>query len=90
MEVARLVVRRQRPGTPKGFIFPVLEDEFGLINVIVRPDLYERERSLVRTETFVIVKGELQRRDGTVNVITERFTPLRADGAPAPGAHNFG
>ncbi|MDI6857237.1 MAG: DNA polymerase III subunit alpha [Dehalococcoidia bacterium] len=90
VEVAGLVVCRQRPGTAKGFVFLVLEDEFGLVNVIVKPDLYERERTLVRAQPFVIVRGELQRRDGTVNVIAERFGPLRADVVLAPEAHNFG
>jgi error-prone DNA polymerase len=90
VEVAGLVVCRQRPGTAKGFVFLVLEDEFGLVNVVVKPDLHDRQRSLVRTEPFVVVRGELQRRDGIVNVIAERFTPLRADGALAPEAHNFG
>ena len=90
VEVAGLVVCRQRPGTAKGFVFLVLEDEFGLVNVIVKPDLYERERSLVRAEPFLIVRGELQRRDGTLNVTAERLRPLRVDGALAPEAHNFG
>jgi hypothetical protein len=44
----------------------------------------------VRTEPFVIIRGKLQRRDGTVNLMAERLTPLRAAGAPAPAAHNFG
>lgn len=52
-------------------------------------DLYERERTLVRTETFVIVRGELQRRDGTVNLLAESLSTLRL-GAAAPAAHNFG
>jgi error-prone DNA polymerase len=90
VEVAGLVVCRQRPATAKGFIFLVLEDECGLVNVVVKPSLHERERSLVRAEPFVIVRGELQRRDGTVNVVAERFTPLRVAGAPAPEAHSFG
>jgi error-prone DNA polymerase len=90
VDVAGLVVCRQRPGTAKGFVFLVLEDEFGLVNVVVKPALHERQRPLVRTEPFVIVRGELQRRDGTVNVIAERFAPLLADGASAPEAHNFG
>jgi error-prone DNA polymerase len=64
VEVAGLVVCRQRLGTAKGFVFLVLEDEFGLVNVIVRPDLYQRQRLLVRTEPFVVVRGELQRRTG--------------------------
>jgi len=90
VEVAGLVVCRQRPGTAKGFVFLVLEDEFGLMNLVVKPDLHDRQRALVRTEPFVIVRGRLQRRDGTVNVIAGSFTPLQAAGAPVPEAHNFG
>ena len=89
IEVAGLVVCRQRPGTAKGFVFLVLEDEFGLVNVIVKPDTYEAQRSLVRGEPFVIVRGELQRRDGITNLMAESFVPLTAGGL-APAAHNFG
>ena len=89
VEVGGLVVCRQRPGTAKGFVFLVLEDEFGLVNVIIKPDLYERQRSQVRTEPFVIVQGKLQRRDGTVNVVAARFRALQTEGV-APEAHNFG
>jgi error-prone DNA polymerase len=64
IEMAGLVVCRQQPGTAKGFVFMVLEDEFGLVNVIVKPDLYEKQRVIVRGEPFVIAKGEVQRRDG--------------------------
>ena len=60
------------------------------LNVIVGPGLYERQRSLVHAEPFVIVRGELQRRDGTVNLMGESFTALRAEGTMAPAAHNFG
>ncbi|MCH8919889.1 MAG: error-prone DNA polymerase [Chloroflexi bacterium] len=90
VEVAGLVVCRQRPGTAKGFVFIVIEDEFGLVNLVVKPGLHEQQRSLVRSEPFVIVQGELQRRDGTVNVIAERFTALPSTGSLAPTAHNFG
>jgi len=90
VEVAGLVVCRQRPGTAKGFVFLVLEDEFGLVNVVVKPALHDRQRSLVRSEPFVIVQGELQRRDGTVNVIAARLSALMVDRAVAPEAHNFG
>jgi len=89
IEVAGLVVCRQRPQTAKGFIFMVLEDEFGLVNVIVKPDVYETHRSLVRGEPFVIVRGELQRRDGITNLMAETFVPLTAGGL-SPSAHNFG
>ena len=90
VEVAGLVVCQQRPGTAKGFVFVVIEDEFGLVNLVVKPGLHEQQRSLVRSEPFVIVQGELQRRDGTVNVIAERFTALPSTGSLAPTAHNFG
>ncbi len=90
VEIAGLVVCRQRPATAKGFVFLVLEDESGLVNVVVSPDLYERQRALVRTEPLLIVRGELQRRDGTVNVMAEQFEPLRHAAIVAPEAHNFG
>ena len=89
IEIAGLVVCRQRPQTAKGFVFMVLEDEFGLVNVIVKPDLYETHRALVRAEPFVIIRGELQRRDGITNLIAHSFVPLTAGGL-SPAAHNFG
>ena len=75
--VAGLVVCRQRPMTAHGFTFLSLEDEHGLANVIVRPPLYERRRTVVRTEPFVVVSGVLQRTDGTTNVIARDIHPLR-------------
>jgi len=89
IEVAGLVVCRQRPQTAKGFIFMVIEDEFGLVNVIVKPGVYEIHRTLIRGEPFVMVRGELQRRDGITNLMAESFVPLTAGGL-APSAHNFG
>lgn len=89
IEVAGLVVCRQRPGTAKGFVFMVIEDEYGLVNVVVKPPLYERERAVVRAEPFLVVKGSVQRRDGITNLIARALTPLSA-GDLAPAAHNFG
>jgi error-prone DNA polymerase len=79
--VAGLVVARQRPQTAKGFIFLLLEDETGMINVIVRPDVYERYRTAVRGEPFVRVAGKLTRdggKGGSMNVIAEEVTGLAA------------
>jgi len=90
VEVAGLVVCRQRPMTARGFVFLLLEDEFGMANVVVKPQLYERYRSLVRAEPFVLVSGELQRRDGTLNVLAASFRLLPLASAVAPAAHNFG
>jgi error-prone DNA polymerase len=91
VQVAGLVVCRQQPGTAKGFVFLVLEDEFGLANVVVKPAVYVRYRPFVRAEPFVIVSGHLQRRDGVTNLIAKAFRPLRVPRElVAPEAHNFG
>ncbi len=84
------MVCRQQPGTAKGFVFLVLEDEFGLTNVIVRPDIYEQARAVVRREPFVIVKGQLQRKDGITNLLAQSLSPLPIGAGLAPAAHNFG
>jgi error-prone DNA polymerase len=80
--VCGIVVARQRPGTAKGYVFILMEDEAGPINVIVRPQIYERDRTAVRMESFLTVRGRLQKDGATLNVIAERVEPLRAEGAP--------
>jgi error-prone DNA polymerase len=77
VEVAGLVVARQRPETAKGFIFVLLEDEAGMVNVIVRPDVYERHRTAVRGEPLLWVRGKLAKDDGTVNVLAEEARGLQ-------------
>ncbi|HLA77323.1 MAG TPA: OB-fold nucleic acid binding domain-containing protein, partial [Vicinamibacteria bacterium] len=64
VKVAGAVICRQRPGTAKGFLFLTLEDETGLVNVIVRPDLYERQRQTLVNETVLEVEGVLQTQEG--------------------------
>ncbi len=76
-QVAGLVVARQRPETAKGFVFVLLEDEGGMSNVIVRPDVYERCRAAVRGEPFLWIRGKLVKDDGTVNVIAEDVEGLK-------------
>jgi error-prone DNA polymerase len=71
-----LVVCRQRPGTAKGFVFLLLEDETGVVNVVVRPDLYEAQRSTIRGEAYLCIEGTVQLHSGTLNVIAKRVTPL--------------
>jgi error-prone DNA polymerase len=75
-QVAGLVVARQRPQTAKGFVFLLLEDEAGMTNVIVRPDVYDRYRVAVRGEPFLWIRGKLAKDDGTVNVIAEEVKGL--------------
>ncbi len=77
VEVAGLVVARQRPETAKGFVFVLLEDEAGMVNVIVRPDVYERYRPAIRGEPLLWVRGKLAKDDGTVNVIAEEAMGLK-------------
>jgi error-prone DNA polymerase len=76
VEVAGLVVARQRPETAKGVVFVLLEDEAGMVNVIVRPTVYERHRTAVRGEPLLWVRGRLANDDGTVNVLAEEAQGL--------------
>ena len=82
VRVAGLVTARQRPGTAKGYVFVLMEDEAGAINVIVRPEIYERDKNAVRLEPFLAVRGRLQKDGASLNVIAEEVTPLRVPGAP--------
>ncbi len=74
VEVAGLVVARQRPETAKGVVFVLLEDEAGMVNVIVRPEVYERDRVAVRGEPFLWISGRLAKDDGALNVLAEEVT----------------
>ncbi len=69
VRVAGLVVVRQRPPTAKGFVFITLEDEEGLMNVIVRPDVYERYYKVLRNCILLIVEGTIQKQPGILNVL---------------------
>ncbi|MBC5804774.1 MAG: error-prone DNA polymerase [Candidatus Eremiobacter antarcticus] len=80
LKVAGIVTTRQRPGTAKGFVFTTMEDETGLVNVIIRPDIYQRYRPIARDEPTVIVEGVLQKQDGHVNVLARRFWKLDNSG----------
>jgi error-prone DNA polymerase len=82
VRVAGLVTTRQRPGTAKGYVFVLMEDEHGPINVIVKPDIYQRDRSAVRMEPFLTVKGRLQKDGATLNVIAHEVRALRVPGTP--------
>jgi error-prone DNA polymerase len=76
VRAAGCVIARQRPGTAKGFIFLSMEDETGIANVIITPDLYERERVVVTRSKFVLVEGALQNQDGVIHVKAKRIQPL--------------
>jgi error-prone DNA polymerase len=80
IRVAGSVITRQRPGTAKGFVFLTLEDETGIANVIVRPDLFDRDRLTILQQSFLLVDGILQNQDGVTSVKAERLQALA--GAP--------
>jgi len=87
VRVAGMVITRQRPGTAKGFVFLTLEDETGISNVIIRPDLYDRQRLAVIREPFLIVEGVLQHQEGVLSVRAERIQGL--EGGASVDAHDF-
>jgi error-prone DNA polymerase len=76
IRVAGSVITRQRPGTAKGFVFLTLEDETGIANIIVRPDLFDRERFKILEEPFLLVDGVLQNQDGVTSVKAEHLHGL--------------
>jgi error-prone DNA polymerase len=85
--VAGAVICRQRPGTAAGFLFLTLEDETGLVNVIVRPDLFHRERAVLVGESALEVDGVLQASEG----LSVRALAVRGAlaGVPATPARSF-
>jgi error-prone DNA polymerase len=76
VRVAGCIIARQRPGTAKGFIFISMEDETGIANVIVTPDLYERDRLVVTRSRFLLVEGPLQNQDNVIHVKATHLTAL--------------
>jgi error-prone DNA polymerase len=80
--VAGLVVARQRPATANGITFMLLEDEWGTINLIVPPPVYQRHRMIVRAEPFVMARGRLERREGVINVLVSELWRLERPDLP--------
>ncbi len=82
LEIAGVVVARQRPGTAKGVVFMLLEDETGVANVVVPPKVYTECRLAVRTASYARVSGRLERRGKVINVIASRVEPLATPDLP--------
>ena len=77
VRTAGCVIARQRPGTAKGFVFLSLEDETGISNAILTPDIMDQNRVVITSEKFLLLEGVLQNQDGVVSVRVERVAPLR-------------
>jgi error-prone DNA polymerase len=84
VEVAGMVVARQRPETARGVVFVLLEDERGTVNLVVPPPVYERRRALARAAPLLRARGRLERREGVTNVVVSELLPLESPRA-APG-----
>jgi error-prone DNA polymerase len=88
VRVAGMVITRQRPGTAKGFVFLTLEDETGIANIIVRPDLFARERLTIVEEQFLLIDGVLQSQDNVTSIRAEAIQGLRGTDVDFT-AHDF-
>jgi error-prone DNA polymerase len=82
------IIARQRPGTASGFVFLSMEDETGIANVIIHPDLYEQERILVSRSKFLLIEGKLQNEDAVVHIHADRVLPLAVTAAKID-SHDF-
>jgi error-prone DNA polymerase len=88
VKIAGSVIARQRPGTAKGFVFLSLEDESGIANVIITPDLFERERLVVTRNRFLEIEGYLQIQNGVIHVKAMIIRPIDITNAEV-GSHDF-
>ncbi len=90
VRTAGMVITRQRPGTAKGFVFLTLEDETGISNIIVRPDLYAADRLIIVESSFLLVEGVLQNQDGVTSIKAERVSKLAGlPDSAAIDSHDF-
>jgi error-prone DNA polymerase len=79
---------RQRPGTAKGFVFLSMEDETGVANAIITPDMFQKNRLLLVSEKFVLIEGVLQNLDNVISVKADRILPLKVTEAETV-SHDF-
>jgi error-prone DNA polymerase len=88
VRIAGGVITRQRPGTAKGFVFISLEDETGISNAIVTPQLFEKNHVVIVHQQFLLIEGQLQNQDGVISVKAETIEPLRITKAETT-SHDF-
>jgi error-prone DNA polymerase len=88
LRIGGCVIARQRPGTAKGFVFLSLEDETGVANAIIHPDLFQKNRLLITSEQFLMVEGTLQNQDRVISIKANRIAPLGITRAQT-SSHDF-
>ena len=89
IQIAGNVICRQRPGTAKGFVFISLEDETGVSNAIVEPDLFEHFRLVITEEAFLLIEGEVQNSDNVVLIKAREIRPLLHEQLVGSESHDF-
>src|SRR6266478_1022620 len=89
VQIAGNVICRQRPGTAKGFVFVSLEDETGVSNAIVDPDLFERFRLVITEEAFLLIAGQVQNSAGVVLIKARDIKPLVHERLVGSESHDF-
>ena len=87
--VAGIVINRQHPPTARGYTFLSLEDETGLVNVIIRPDIFSRYERAILDSPVMMVDGELQDEHGAVQVMAETCRPVTSDGLGTPPSRDW-
>jgi error-prone DNA polymerase len=88
LRIGGCVIARQRPGTAKGFVFLSLEDETGVANAIINPQLFQKNRLLITSEQFLMIEGTLQNQDSVISVKAAQVAALSITHAPT-SSHDF-
>jgi error-prone DNA polymerase len=88
LKIAGNIICRQRPGTAHGFVFLSLEDETGIANAIITPDLFEKNRLLLVREPFLLIEGTLQNLDNVISVKADTLRPINVTNAET-SSHDF-
>ena len=91
VRVGGLVITRQSPSTGKEFKFFTLADEFGHVDVILRPPIYQRYRQVANLEPILIMDGRLQKQDGVLSVLVDHVeaAPSLPDEDIFPSSRNY-
>jgi error-prone DNA polymerase len=89
VQIAGNVICRQRPGTAKGFVFISLEDETGISNAILAPDLFEEFRLVVTQESYLVIEGKLQNTDNVLVVQARHIAALPPETAAGSKSYDF-
>ncbi len=89
VRVAGLVITRQAPATANKIRFFTLEDEFGQVNVTIKPEVYQRYRQVANRQPILIIDGVMQRQDGVHSVLASHIEALRGVPRPAQRSHDY-